>query len=247
MRRSRKSVSPGVEMVESRVLLSAAAPLLTQRALNGIVHDVRGIMSTLARTKDTAQASAHLTRLSSRIPFGPEELAPIWQNDLELYNPHKAASVTTTENLILGDLYQYVQGGEGGGGKPPVTGSGSTTSPAPSQGTGGTTNPAPQPSLDSVSIDNTTGLTLVVTVHLEVPQVQKPWITETIPAQGNTTVLFNFGTATDAFMTMDVSQPDGSQTPPPWTGLSLDQPMSGYNGTLFTISAFGSYFNVTPG
>ena len=77
------------------------------------------------------------------------------------------------------------------------------------------------------------------------PQIQQPWITETIPVQGSSTVLFNFGTATNAFMTMDVRRADGGQTPPPWTNLNLSQPLSGYNGALFTISLFGPYFSVT--
>lgn len=97
-----------------------------------------------------------------------------------------------------------------------------------------------------MKIQNTTGLALLVTVHLKVPQIQQPWITETIPAGGNTIASFNFGTATNAFMTMDVSLADGSQSPPPLTDLSLSQPMTGYNGALFTISMFGPYFNVTP-
>ena len=72
----------------------------------------------------------------------------------------------------------------------------------------------PASSLDSVKIQNTTGLALVVTVHLKVPQIQQPWITETIPVEGNTIASFNFGTATNAFMTMDVSLADGGQSPP---------------------------------
>jgi hypothetical protein len=104
----------------------------------------------------------------------------------------------------------------------------------------------PAPSLDSVRIQNTTGLALVVTVHLKVPQIQQPSITATIPVQGSAIVPFDFRTATNAFMTMDVRRADGGQTPPPWTGISLAQSTTGYNGTLFTISEFGPYFNVTP-
>ena len=59
-------------------------------------------------------------------------------------------------------------------------------------------------------------------------------------------MMFNFGTATNAFMTMDASMTNGAQTPPPFNDISLSQPLSGYNGTLFTISLFGPYFNVTP-
>ena len=114
--------------------------------------------------------------------------------------------------------------------------------PLPATGTGGTSTPVPTPSLDSVTIQNTTGLALVVTVHLEVSQFQQPLITETIPAQGNSIVLFNFGTATNAFMTMDMSLADGGQTPPPFTNVSLSQPISGYNGALFSISLIRSLF-----
>ena len=96
-----------------------------------------------------------------------------------------------------------------------------------------------------MKIQNTTGLALLVTVHLKVPQIQQPSITVTIPAQGNSIVPFDFGTATNAFMTMDVSRADGGQTPPPFTNVSLSQPLSGYNGALFTISLLGPYFNVT--
>ena len=106
--------------------------------------------------------------------------------------------------------------------------------------------PVPVPSLDSVRIQNTTGLALVVTIHLRVPQVQQPWITATIPARANSIVAFDFGSATNAFMTMDVRRADGGQTPPPWSSINLAQPITGYNGTLFTISVFGPYFDVTP-
>jgi hypothetical protein len=246
MRSSKKRVSPSVDVMEPRILLSAATPLLTQHALNGVVRDIRGIMSTLARTEDTVRASAQLTSLSSRIPFGPEALAPSWREDIGHYRPHTVGSVVTTKNRILSDLYHYIRGG-GGGGSRPVTGSGSTTSRSPCHGTGGTSTPVPLASLDSVTIRNTTGLALLVTVRLEVPQVQQPFITEMIPAQGSTTVPFNFGTATDAFMTISMSRADGGQTPPPFTDLSLSQPMGGYNGASFTISIFGPYFNVTPG
>ena len=245
MRRTKMGVSPSVDVLEPRVLLSTAAPLVSKHALSGVVRDVRAIMSTLAKTEDTVQASAHLTRLSSRIPSGPEGLAPSWRSDIGLYRPHSARSIVATERRILGDLHRYVRGGVDGGNRT-VTGSGSTTSPTPGQGTGGTATPVPAPSLDSVRIQNATGLALLVTVHLKVPQVQQPWITETIPVPASSIVPFDFGTATKAFMTMDVSRADGGQTPPPWTNLSLSQPMSGYSGALFTISLFGPYFNVTP-
>jgi hypothetical protein len=241
MSRIKPSISPSVDVIEPRVLPSTAAPLLSSHELSGVVRDVRAILTTLARTTDTAQASAQLTRLSSRLPSGPQALAPSWQSDLGLYHPHSAGSFITTQKRILADLHRYALGGN-----PPVTGSGSTTAATPGHGNRGTPPPVPAPSLDSVRIENTTGLALTVTVHLRVPQVQQPYIIETIPAGGTSNATFDFGTATDAFMTMDVSLANGSQSPPPFSNLSLAQPMSGYNGTIFTIVLVGPYFNVTP-
>src|SRR5438270_3293431 len=140
MRSTKLGVAPSVDVLEPRVLLSTAAPLLSQHALRGVVRDVRAIMSTLAKTEDTAQARAHLTRLSSRIPSGPEGLAPSWRSDIGLYRPHAARSILTTERRILGDLYRYVQGGVDGGNRP-GTGSGPTTSTTPGRGKGGTATP----------------------------------------------------------------------------------------------------------
>jgi hypothetical protein len=104
----------------------------------------------------------------------------------------------------------------------------------------------PTSSLDSVRIQNTTGMAIVVTVHLDVSVTFQPQIRETIPAQASSSALFDFGTATNAFMTMDVSSANGgSQSPTPFNDVMLSQPVGGYDGTVFTISLFGPYFNVT--
>jgi hypothetical protein len=246
--------------MEPRLLLFAAAPLLSHHALGGVVREVNAIVRTLAKTEDAVQASTQLTGLASQIPFGSQGLAPLWQSDVGLYRPHSARSVITTQKRIVADLDRFDQRGVYGGG-PPVSTSGSATPVTPVHVPGGTAAPAPTPdpgrgaggtpappvptsSLDSVRIQNTTGLALVVTIHLNVAQVQQPRITETIPAQGSSIAVFNFGTATNAFMTMDVSRADRGQSPAPFNNINLSQPLSGYNGTLFTISLLGPYFNV---
>jgi hypothetical protein len=264
MRRTKTGVLPSVDAMESRLLLSTAAPLLARHALTGVVREVRAIVSTLARTDDTTQANAELTGLSAQISSESAGLALAWQIDLGLYRPHSARSKITTEQRIIADLYRYDEVGVGGGSGPVSgsgSGSGSGTSTAPTQGAGGTATPIPPlntgqgdrgtptppaaPSLDSVRIENTTGLALVVTVELEGPRVQQPTITETISAQAGSTVLFDFGTATGDFMTMNVSRaPGGGESPPPWNDINLSQPMDGYDGTLYTISLFGPYFSV---
>jgi hypothetical protein len=263
MRRTKTGVLPSVDVMEPRLLLSTAAPLLSKHALTGVVREVRAIVSTLAKTGNTAQAGAQLTELASQIPTGSTALALSWQSDLGLYRPHSAWSAVTTETRIVSDLYRDIQAGVANSNRP-ASGSGSTSSTTPIQGTGGTADPVPTPaptptpaqgtagtsapvstpSLDSVQIQNTTGLAIVVTVRLMVSDNQQPSITETIPAHGNTIATFDFGTATNDFMTMDVSSAVGDQGPPPWSNINLSQPLNGYDGTLYTISLFGSYFSV---
>ncbi len=268
MKRTKTGVLPSVDVMEPRLLLSIAAPLLSKHELSGVVREVRAIVGTLAKTQDTVQASARLTGLASQISSGSEGLALSWQSDIALFRPHSVRSVITIQKRIVADLARFVQGGFEGGNQP-ISGSGSTTAttpvpsmggtgapvptptptpnptPTPSHGTPGMPTPVPTPSLDSVTIQNTTGLALVVTVHLNLSQNQQPSITETISAQANSIATFDFGTATGAFMTMDVSRADRVQSPTPFDNISLSQPLSGYSGTMFTISLLGPYFNVT--
>ena len=64
MRKSKTAIMPGVDEMESRVLLSGARPLLSRHTLSGVVHDVKAIVNTLAKTGNSDQASSQLTTLS---------------------------------------------------------------------------------------------------------------------------------------------------------------------------------------
>ena len=146
MRRTKTGVLPSVDAMEPRLLLSTAAPLLSRHALTGVVREVRAIVSTLAKTGNTVQASGQLTDVASQIPTGSAGLALSWQTDLGLYRPHSARSVMTTETRIISDLYRDIQGGVASGNLP-ASGSGSTTSTTPIQGTGSTSLLCPRPRL----------------------------------------------------------------------------------------------------
>jgi hypothetical protein len=253
MRRTKPALSPTVDVMEPKLLLSAAASLDSARALDRVVHEVRGVVNLLARTADTAQASAQLTGLASEISPSSSGLSTSWQNDLALYRPGSQRSAIAIQKRIIIDLHHFLQGGINGGSQSP-SGTGSTSSGSPSQGATGTPSPSPgssdtsgrasTPSLDSVRIQNDTGLALAVTIYLDDGQNPQPYITATIQAQGDPTVLFNFGTSTNAFMTMNISRADGLPSPAPFENVDLSQPLNGYEGTLFTISLLGPYFNV---
>ena len=214
-------------------------------------------MSTLARTENTVKASTQLTRLASRIPSGPRcwprrgratsgSIALIPRGRSSRQRDRSSTTSTdssrvqskrqsTGDRLGLLDLHNS-RIGQCGYGTPAYARHGTVQRPAP----------VPTPSLDSVRIQNTTGLALLVTVHLECRRSSSRGSPRRFPRRGTRSCTFNFGTATNAFMTMDVSLADGGQTPPPFSNVSLSQPMSGYNGALFAISLLGPYFNVTP-
>ncbi len=226
MRRTKNRVSPSVDVMEPRVLLSTAAPLVVQARVEWSRSRRQGHHEHAGQDGEhrPGECPSHQALVADFDRTGRAR-PDVAERHRALSPPFHEVDHHDGEADPRRPL-RFVQGGVDGG-NPPVTGSGPdlppprAARPPPGQGTGGTSTPVPVPSLDSVTIQNTTGLALVVTVHLRVPQVQQPWITETIPAQGNSSVSFDFGTATNAFMTMDVSLADGGQTPPPFNNLSL--------------------------
>jgi hypothetical protein len=266
MRRTKPRLLPSMDVMEPRSLLSAGGSLASARVLTRVDHLVKSIVTSLAKTDDIVQANANLASLASQVAPTSPSLAVSWQSDVALFRPGSPKSKITTQQRIIDDLrrllHNVVPAGTGtvtGAGSTTAgtgtgTGTGSTTSSTPTPGTAGTSNPSqgdsgtsapvPAPSLDSVQIQNQTGLALKVTVFLDDSQNPLPFITETISSQGDPTELFNFGTSTGAFMTMNISRADGLQSPAPFDNIQLSQPLGGYAGTLFSISLLGPYFNV---
>lgn len=230
MRRSSGRATLQVEAVEGRLLLSGVTPVLTSRRYDTVVAVVEQVVSNLVRTDDTARATARLRTLSARIPFGSRQLAAAWMSDLASYDPAVPGSGPATQTLLLADLDRDIAAGVAAGAIR-VTGRHAPAFSRPGVG-------APQSSLDSVRIANNTSLTLVVTVTLNNTGRSIP---KTIPSN-QAPVLFDFGTATGNFMTINVRNANGGSPPPYTTG--LNRPISGYNGALFTVSVFAGYFSV---
>ncbi len=153
MRRPRMFVSPTIDVLESRTLMSTASPHFFEHVL-----------------------------------IAPERLAPSGQSDIVLDRSHSARSVIATEALNLGDIFRHIQVGI-----------------FHLQGRRGPHSPLPSLSLDSVQIMNTTPWPILVTIHLQSSPPPMP-INQTVGYQ--TTLPFDFMSATDAKMTMDVSRPD---------------------------------------
>jgi hypothetical protein len=257
MRRTKPRLLPSMDVMEPRSLLSTGGSLASARVLTRVDHLVKSIVTSLAKTHNTVRANANLASLASQIAPSSPSLAVSWQSDVALYRPGSPKSMITTQERIIDDLRRFLRNDAPAGigiGTEIGTGTGLTTSstptpgtegtPNPSQGDSGTSAPVAAPSLDSVRIQNQTGLALTVNVFLDDSQNPQPFISETISAQGDPTELFNFGTSTGAFMTMDISRADGLQSPAPFDNIQLSQPVGGYGGTLFTISLLGPYFNV---
>jgi hypothetical protein len=219
--------------MEPRALPSGVLPVLTMRAYNAVIADVRNVMGTLAKTHNVNAAGASLTLVSSEVPFGRQQLSPVWRRDLSIYSAQIPGSGLLMQRTILLDLNQYILAGVRGG-KFAVTGPGSAAFYRPGQGVG-----APAVSEDSVTIMNSTGLSITVTATLA---GNRQPITRTI-ANGKS-ALFDFGSSTNNFITINVSRSDGLQPPPPLNTI-LSKPVSGYNGASFTVSVFAGLFSVS--
>jgi hypothetical protein len=55
--------------------------------------------------------------------------------------------------------------------------------------------------------------------------------------------LFDFGSNTNNFISLNVSRTGSSQ--PPQANVNLNRPISGYSGKPFTVSVFGGRFSVS--
>lgn len=230
MRRAITRTSLQVEAVEARWLPSGITPVLTSRMYDTIAADVTQVVARLVRTHDAARAVDSLRNLSARIPFGSSQLASAWMSDLASYEPAMPGSGRATAKLLLADLKRDVAAGVAAGAIR-VIGRHAAAFPRPGLG-------APLSSLDSVRVANNTSLTLAVTVTLNNTGRSIP---KTIPSNG-APALFDFGTATGNFMTINIRNANGASPPPATTG--LNRPISGYNGALFRVSVFAGFFSV---
>jgi hypothetical protein len=97
-------------------------------------------------------------------------------------------------------------------------------------------------SRDTVQIRNNTSFHVHVIARLLVHGSIKPTISHQIGPNGSVAV-FSFGRHAQDFIAIEVRRVGGT-TPPPFA-LTLNMPLGGYHGKLFTVSVFGDRFNVS--
>lgn len=211
-------------------MMSGLTPVLTMGTLKAVAAEVERTVLNLSRTQHLNLASARITDFASEIPDGLQDLAPDWQRDLASYNPQTPGSWRTFTLRVLADLKHDVAAGVAAG-EFRLTGLGAA---AYLRSAG-----LSQASLDSVTIFNSTGFGITVSASLN-------GTGRTLPPRtiaNSTSSLFDFGSSTNSFISINVSRTGSNQ--PPQANFNLSRPISGYSGKQFTVSVFGGRFSVT--
>jgi hypothetical protein len=213
--------------------MAGVTPVVTVGELKVIAAQIQRTVMSLTRTDNMGLAVVRLEMIASEVPVGLQQLAPVWERDLAGYNPLVPRSGRAFDQELLADLKHDVAAGVAAGEFRLVgPGAGAYLASA-----GVAT--LPQASRDSVTIVNNTGGSITVSAALN-------GTGRTIPARtiaNGGSSLFDFGSATNNFISINVSR-TGSNQPPP-TSVTLNRPISGYDGKAFTISVFAGRFSVS--
>jgi hypothetical protein len=211
-------------------MLSVVTPVLTTGTLKAVAAEVGRTVVNVSRTHDLGRASARLAQIASEIPDGRQQLAPVWQIELANSDVQARGSARTFAGRLLAELKHDVAAGVAAG-QFRLTGPGAAAYLRPAG--------LPQASRDSVTILNSTGFGITVSATLNGTGRTIP--PRTIANQASS--LFDFGSSTNNFISIHVRRTDGTQPPPLET--TLNRPISGYDGKLFTVTVFGNRFAVS--
>jgi hypothetical protein len=242
MQSARRRLSPRMENLEGRELLSTGAPVLTMNRLDAIVGHVEKIAGRMTRTHDTTQASALLTRLASRTPLGSGPLAATWQN--EIHSASNLSRIALRDELaraLYNDVLHDVAAGT-----LRVVGPGSlvfrvlSPTPAPGEGSGGFGGSAPGYINVTLYVYNYTSYQ--VSASIKVPG-GTPDPQTIAPNGGMATYYLTFNPSASLYIT--VSDTAGIQPPYTYPYTILSSLNNSYNGVSYNISQVGSYFSVS--
>jgi hypothetical protein len=118
MAQKRTRVCLQVERMEPKQLLSssvigglAETPVLTMFRYRSTLAGVKKAVGTVARTHEFNQLAPSLAALSTRLPFGRQQVLPLWNNDLNILDPNIRGSGLAMQRQLLSDTVAYVQSG----------------------------------------------------------------------------------------------------------------------------------------
>jgi len=107
-----------VEWIEPKQLLSsslmgglAQTPVLTMFRYSSTLAGVEKAVGTVAKTHEFSGLAPSLATLSARLPFGRQQVLPVWNNDLNIFDPNIRGSGLAMQRQLLSDTRVYVQSG----------------------------------------------------------------------------------------------------------------------------------------
>ena len=108
MMRTRRRFSVNVEPLEGKALLSTL-PILSQGTVNQVLHQIDRAAGTFAKTHNENAFVASLSQISTKGPYGHDQLFPTWQSDVGIYDPTVPGSGVTMVTQLKADLKDYVR------------------------------------------------------------------------------------------------------------------------------------------
>ena len=97
-----------MERLEPKQLLSssvigglAQTPVLTMVRYSSTLAGVKNALGTVAKTQEFSRLDASLATLSARLPFGRQQVLPVWNNDLNIFHPNIRGSGLAMKRKLL--------------------------------------------------------------------------------------------------------------------------------------------------
>jgi ethanolamine utilization microcompartment shell protein EutS len=85
-----------------------AVPVLTTKTYNGVMKQIDRAAGTFAKTKNVLAFENALSQISYKVPYGHEQLFPVWQADIGIWDPGIRGSGVEMVRQLKADLKDYV-------------------------------------------------------------------------------------------------------------------------------------------
>jgi len=114
--RPRTRIALEVEALERKALLSSAGlPVLTKNAFAHVLTTINHAAFGLSIDRTKSNFISFLTGAAPLVPFGRRRLLPIWENDVDIFDPTVKGSGGAMVAKIKSDLAAFVAAGVASG------------------------------------------------------------------------------------------------------------------------------------